>query len=86
MNILYTRQFIRSFSKLPKNIQEIYRIKEQIFKENPSHPLLGVHKIKELNCYSFVVTYKIRVIFKFKNNNAVFINIGDHSIYRKGSK
>ena len=83
MRLFYSRKFLKSFSKLPKNIQTIYRNKEKILKEDPFNPALGTHKIKKLNCWAFIVTYKIRVIFKFINGDIELINIGDHSIYRE---
>jgi mRNA-degrading endonuclease RelE of RelBE toxin-antitoxin system len=83
MKIIYSRKFLKSYQKLPKQIKEIYKAKEKILKEDPFNPLLGTHKIKELNCFAFLVTYKIRVIFQFVNGDIYLINIGDHSIYRK---
>jgi mRNA-degrading endonuclease RelE of RelBE toxin-antitoxin system len=83
MKIIYSRKFLKSYQKLPKQIKEIYKAKEKILKEDPFNPLLGIHKIKELNCFAFLVTYKIRVIFQFVNGDIYLINIGDHSIYRK---
>jgi mRNA-degrading endonuclease RelE of RelBE toxin-antitoxin system len=83
MNIIYSRKFLKSYQKLTKRIKEIYKAKEKILKEEPFNPLLGAHKIKALNCYAFLVTYKIRVIFQFVNGDIYLINIGDHSIYRK---
>jgi mRNA-degrading endonuclease RelE of RelBE toxin-antitoxin system len=83
MKIIYSRKFLKSYQKLPKQIKEIYKAKEKILKEDPFNPLLGTHKIKELNCFAFLVTYKIRVIFQFVNGDIYLINIGDHSIYRR---
>lgn len=39
--------------------------------------------LRSFNKWSFLITYKIRVIFVFENSDVLFINIGDHSIYRK---
>jgi mRNA-degrading endonuclease RelE of RelBE toxin-antitoxin system len=83
MKIIYSRKFLKSYQKLPKQIKDIYKAKEKILKEDPFNPLLGTHKIKSLTCYAFLVTYKIRVIFQFVNGDIYLINIGDHSIYRK---
>lgn len=68
MKIFYSLKFLKSFNKPPQDIQNIYRAKEKILKENLFHPLLGTHKIKCSNCYSFVVIYKIIAIFKLVNN------------------
>ncbi len=53
MRIFYSKKFLKSYQKLPKNIKEIYKSKEKVLKENPFDPLLGTHKIKSLNCYAF---------------------------------
>lgn len=82
MKIIYAPKFLRSFEKLPKDIQDLFRLKEIIFRENPFDSRLGTHKLKDKIDWSFSVTHKIRVIFIFKENIYILINIGDHSIYR----
>ncbi|MDP1689541.1 MAG: hypothetical protein Q8L47_05470 [bacterium] len=83
MNISYSPQFLRSFTKLSLEVQNIYRTKEILFKSNPYHALLKTHKLKGANVWSFSVTYKIRVLFVINQSGSLFVNIGDHSIYRK---
>lgn len=83
MKIVYSPQFLRSFKKLSKDIQENFRLKESIFKNDPFGSRLQTHKLKGRDNWSFLITYKIRTIFIFQNNEIIFINIGDHSIYRK---
>jgi len=83
MIIYYSSQFLKSFKKLPKDIQKIYRTKEKIFRENPFDPRLKTHKLKGKEVWSFVITYKIRVIFILRKKFILLVNIGDHSIYRK---
>lgn len=82
MEIFYSPQFLKSFKKLPKEIQDLFRVKEIIFRKNPFNPILGTHKLKGENRWSFCVTYKIRVIFNFQNDTYILVNIGDHSIYK----
>ena len=83
MKVFYSSKFLRSFKKLPKPIQDEFRKKEIVFRENPHDPGLRTHKLKDREEWGFLVTYKIRVIFVFENNHALFVNIGDHSIYRR---
>lgn len=83
MELFYSPQFLRSFKKLPKEIQDLFRDKEIIFRKEPFSPILGTHKLKGDNRWSFWITYKIRVIFIFQKDAYIFVNIGDHSIYRK---
>lgn len=82
MRIFYSPKFLKSFKKSPKEIQDLFRIKEIIFRANHFDSKLKTHKLKGKNEWSFCITYKIRVIFIFDNDIYIFVNIGDHSIYR----
>lgn len=83
MRIFYSSLFLQSFRKLPVKIQNEFRRRENIFKQNPFDPLLKTHKLKGRNDWAFLITYEIRVIFIFGKDEFRFLNIGDHSIYRK---
>lgn len=84
MNILYTDKFKRLFRKLPKELQIKALKKENIFKINPFFESLNTHKLKGklYGEWSFSVDYRYRIIFEFTDKNtALFLLIGDHSIY-----
>ena len=83
MKVFYSPQFLKSFDKLPKEIQDLFKIKETTFRENPFSQKLGTHKLKGENRWSFWIIYKVRVIFIFYKDLYILVNIGDHSIYRK---
>ena len=83
MKIVYSPKFLRSFEKLARDIQEDFRLKESLFREDPFAPRLKTHKLKGRNEWSFLITYHIRVIFIFQKDRALFVNIGYHSIYRE---
>ena len=83
MKIVYSTKFLRSFGKLSRHVKDEFRKKEIIFRQNQSDSRLRTHKLKGRGEWSFLITYKIRVIFVFENNNILLVNIGDHSIYRK---
>lgn len=83
MKIAYAPRFLRLFKKLSKDAQEEFKIKDAVFRENCFAPGLRTHKLKGRNEWSFVVTYKIRVIFIFLNKEkALFVSIGSHSVYK----
>jgi hypothetical protein len=72
MRIFYSKKFLKSYQKLPKNIKEIYKSKEKVLKENPLDPLLGNHKINiiKLLCFfsylqnkSYFPVHKLRHLF-----------------------
>lgn len=83
MKIIYAPKFLRSFEKLSRDIKGEFRNRENIFRENQFDSRLKTHKLKGRGEWSFIITYKIRVIFIFEKDCALFVNIGDHSIYRK---
>lgn len=83
MKVIYAPKFLRSFEKLPSDIQEEFRIRERIFREDPLDPRLKTHKLKGKDEWAFFITYQIRVIFICDKGIAQLINIGDHSIYRE---
>jgi len=59
-------------------------MKIDLFRESPFHPTLHTHKLSNSELWAFSVDNKNRVIFRFqKDGEALLINIGDHSIYRK---
>lgn len=83
MKFFYSQKFLRSFTKLSKSIQDEFRRKEAILRKDLFDPRLRTHKLKGKNEWSFLITYKIRVIFIFENKYILFVNIGDHSVYRR---
>jgi mRNA-degrading endonuclease YafQ of YafQ-DinJ toxin-antitoxin module len=83
MKIAYSPKFLRSFEKLQRDIQDEFRVKEAIFRANTFDPKLRTHKLRGRPEWSFLVTHKIRVIFIFGKGFILFVNIGDHSVYRK---
>jgi len=83
MNVFYSPKFLRSFEKLSREIQDELRHREGVFRENQFDPRLKTHKLRGRKEWSFIITYKIRVIFIFGKDHILFVNIGDHSIYRK---
>lgn len=83
MQVEYSKQFLRSFKKLPSLLQNQYRDKEKIFFQDHFDAQLKTHKLKNTNYYAFSVTYKVRVIFLIENETIILVNIGDHSLYQK---
>jgi addiction module RelE/StbE family toxin len=83
--IHFTSVYLKSYQRLPKNIQKIQTKKERLFRENPFHPSLKTHKLKGKykKFYSYSVTRDYRVLFRFLDKNKViFYDIGTHEIYK----
>ncbi len=84
--IHYNDEFKRQFLILPKGLQKKACKKEILFRENPFHPSLRLHKLKGKlqTLWSISVDMKHRIIFKpIEDGNILFISIGMHAIYDK---
>ncbi len=85
IKLLKTKDFEKSFEKLPSKIQALAVKKIFLFKSNPSYPPLKTHKLKGnlKNFHSFSVNRQYRVLFEFIDKNKVLLfDIGTHEIYR----
>jgi len=83
--ILYSRQFVKKFKKLPPKIKKLAIKKEKIFKQNITQPSLKTHKLSgQLSSFfAFSVNHSYRILFAIEpDQTIVFINIGTHSIYK----
>lgn len=86
MEIEYSSHFKRAYLKLDIALQRRAEDREALFRKNPFDPRLETHKLlgKLRAFYSFSIDRKNRIVFKFVKSfdGAVFLDIGDHNIYR----
>lgn len=85
MIISYTPSFIKQYKKLPIDLQEEVKEKISLFKENPEHTFLKMHKLngKLKDRFSFSVNYAYRIVFQYlSDKEAVLLCIGDHDVYK----
>lgn len=86
MEIYITSYFKKEFKRLPKQVRQKTEEKENIFRDNPFSSILNTHKLhgKYKNYWFFSIDNSYRIMFKFLNSNtkAVFIDIGNHKIYK----
>ena len=86
MQIVYSKKFVSEYKRLPQQIKLLTESKEKIFKKDPFNPSLKTHKLtgKLRGNMSFSVNYKYRIIFVLEGKNeAWFLSIGTHNIYRR---
>lgn len=83
-NIYYSSHFAKAFKALPSKIKKQAIEKEKIFRRDCFDKKLKTHKLKGNleNYWAFSVNYSYRILFEFDKNNANFIDIGTHSIYK----
>lgn len=84
MKIYLHPQFRSSYQKLDSQIQKKAEKKEMIFRGNPFDPRLKTHKLhgKLKRLWSFSVDKNYRVLFMFDGQDIIFLDIGDHDLYR----
>ena len=80
-DVLYNKSFIRQYTKLPIKIQKKFKERVALFKENPRHPSLRVHKLKGdmVPFESMNVTGDFRALFVREGVKVIFHRIGTHS-------
>jgi len=77
MTIRKTGDFVHAFDKLPLSIRNLVRKQEEIFKTNWLDSRLHTKRLKELTgVFSFRITRRYRILFFFRDNEAVFFAIG----------
>lgn len=83
--IHYAKSFVRELNRLPRELVILAAKKETLFKYNPLHPSLRLHRLKGklAGLWSISVTGGYRIIFeRMENGDLLFISIGKHDIYR----
>lgn len=78
MRIFHTEKFFKKLKRLPRGIQELYKVNEEIFFANWKDSRLHTKKLKGGSApFSFRVTQKYRVLFRLLDENSVlFVSIG----------
>jgi len=84
MKIVHASKFERSFKKLTIFLVEKTIERTIIFEKNPFDPRLDTHKLhgKLKTKWSFLVDGKNRVLFEFDKKDVIFLDVGDHNLYR----
>lgn len=77
MVIIKTNDFLRELEELPSQIKKLFQKQELIFEDNWLDLRLHAKRIKELEgVYSFRITRRYRVLFYFREKEAIFFSIG----------
>ena len=78
MEIVYSKDFVKSAKLVPQPVQSKLAALLKILKENPFYPKLNPPHTKPLvgklkNFYSFRITRDWRVIFRFLDPQTIFL-------------
>ncbi len=83
----FTRQFEKSYSKLPEDIAELFEKKFPVFLENIFHPSFRTRKMegfKNPSVWEASLTMNYRFTFEIdKEGKIIFRNIGTHAILER---
>ncbi|MBU2523657.1 type II toxin-antitoxin system RelE/ParE family toxin [Patescibacteria group bacterium] len=84
--IHYNSRFEKQFLALSKIVQKKACKCEVLFRNNPFHKSLRLHKLKEklVGLWSISIDKKNRIIFKCMDDGVIiFASIGAHAIYEE---
>ncbi len=78
--IILHSSFNKDYNKLPQKVKKLFKIKRNIFLENPFDPILNNHTLggKYDGCRSINITGDYRTIYYMEGEIAIFIHIGTH--------
>ena len=81
IEVFLTTGFVKQHKKLPLKIQERFFERVAVFKEDPYHPLLNVHRLhgKKRMFRSINITGDYRAQFLWEGDVVTFHEIGTHS-------
>lgn len=82
--IEYSKDFIEQYKKLPEITQRKAIKSEKLFRENPFHPSLRLHRLKGrlIGLWSISFSRQYRIIFLQEDDGSIlFISIGTHDLY-----
>ena len=81
MQIEYSRNFIKTFKRMPEKVKDSFKKRLEIFIDNPYNPILNNHKLngRLKNYRSINVNASWRAIFQEIGGLIYFVAIGTHS-------
>ena len=87
MDIFLTSKFKKAYKRLPKQIKEKAKEREEIFRQDPFSLILETHRLhgKYKNYWAFSINKSYRIMFQFLDatrTKVAFINVGTHEIYK----
>ncbi len=84
MAIYYHPRFSASFKLLQDSVKKRADSRIAIFRKNQFDKFLKTHKLhgKLKHIRSFSVDSKYRIIFEFDGPDVIFLDIGDHDLYK----
>ena len=84
MKLLFTKNFVREYRKLPQQIQKATDKQLGLLLSNPQHPSLAIEKMQDpRNIWEGRLTVSYRFTFQIEEGTYVLRKVGTHDILRK---
>ena len=84
MKLLFTKNFVRDYRKLPQGIQQTVYKQLEVLLENAKHPSLNVKKMNDpRNIWEGRVTSGYRFTFQIEGDVYILRKVGTHDILKK---
>ena len=79
MPIIFSGRFVRSYDRLPEEIQKKVKKALRLLDDDPLHPSLQVHPIRRHSgIYEARVDLKYRLSFEFSGQDKILRNVDNH--------
>jgi len=84
MKLLFTKNFVREYRKLPQQIQKVTDKQLELLLSNSQHPSLSIKKMQDpRNIWEGRVTESYRFTFQLEEDTYVLRKVGTHDILKK---
>jgi len=84
MKLLFTKNFIRDYRKLPQRIQKITDKQLGFLLSDPQHPSLNIKKMQDpRNIWEGCVTESYRFTYQIKGGTYILRKVGTHDVLKK---
>lgn len=84
MKVAYLPSFVRQYKKLSPSLRQEVLQKIKVFEADHTDSQLKTHKLHGnlKDFWSFSINYRYRIIFEITEDEANFLEIGDHDLYK----
>ncbi len=83
--LIFTGRFKKNFKTLPRDAQNRFEEKLDLFLQNPRHPSLNIHRYHgHDDVWEAYISMQYRFTFSITPDSIIFRNIGPHRIIDSG--
>ena len=84
MKLLFTKNFVRNYRKMPQQIQQATDKQLELLLSNPQHPSLNIKKMQDpRHIWEGRISRSYRFTFQIENDTYILRKIGTHNTLKK---